>query len=86
MVVIVTDHYGRRIPKHAHGCKNLGRHTSSTKRITDAVMSLYDEIMNPKLLGAATRSLQTMLPVREWSKKKETYEQLDVFLLIMVQV
>ena len=47
---IVTDRYGRRIPKHAHGSKNLGRHTSSTKRITDAVMSLYDEIMNPKLL------------------------------------
>ena len=29
---IVKDHYGRQIPKHAHGTANLGGHTSSTKK------------------------------------------------------
>ena len=47
---ITTDGYGRQIPKHAHGTANLGRQTSSTKLIIDAVMELYDKIVNPDLL------------------------------------
>lgn len=47
---VVTDHYGRRIPKHAHGAANLPRPTASTKQITDAVMELYDRIVQPGLL------------------------------------
>ena len=33
---IVKDHYGRQIPKHAHGTANLDGHTSSTKKIMSA--------------------------------------------------
>ena len=47
---ITTDPYGRKIPKHAHGTANLGRHTSSTKLISEAVMELFDRIVNEKLL------------------------------------
>ena len=47
---VTTDHYGRKIPKHAHGTANLDRQTSSTKLIMDAVMELYDRIVNPDLL------------------------------------
>lgn len=47
---VVTDHYGRKIPKHAHGAANLPRPTASTKQITDAVMALYDRIVQPGLL------------------------------------
>ena len=47
---VVTDHYGREVPKSAHGSVNLGRQTSSAKRITDAVMDLYDRIVDPDLL------------------------------------
>ena len=47
---ITTDRYGRKTPKHAHGTTNLQIPTSSTKLITDAVMELYDRIVNPKLL------------------------------------
>ena len=46
---VVSDFYGRKIPKHAHGTKTLKRYTSSTKRIVDATLELYDEIVNPKL-------------------------------------
>lgn len=44
-----VDHYGRRIPKHAHGSVNLGRSTSSTKIILDAVTGLYDRIVQKEL-------------------------------------
>jgi DNA polymerase V len=46
---ITTDHYGRKIPKHAHGTANLDSPTSSTKLIVAAVMKLCNEIMNPDL-------------------------------------
>jgi DNA polymerase V len=47
---VIVDAYGRKIPKHAHGTANIGRQTSSTKLITEAVMDLYDRIVNPSLL------------------------------------
>ena len=47
---VVVDRYGRKTPKHAHGTANLTRQTSSTRLITDAVMELYDRIVDPDLL------------------------------------
>lgn len=47
---ISIDHYGRKIPKHAHGTINLGCYSSSTELITEKAMELYDRIINPKLL------------------------------------
>ena len=47
---VVTDHYGRKIPKHAHGTVSLYGHTSSTREIVDAVMELYDRIVDEDLL------------------------------------
>ncbi len=37
-----------RVPKHAHGTTNLKMQTSSTMLITDAVMELYDRIVDKK--------------------------------------
>ena len=45
-----TDFYGRQVPKAAHGSANLGRLTSSSKIITEAVMALYDRIISKDLL------------------------------------
>ena len=47
---VVTDHYGRQVPKYASGTANLNCYTSSSKLIIDAVMALYDKIVNPDLL------------------------------------
>ena len=47
---VTTDHYGRKVPKHAHGTANLDRPTSSARLISDAVMELFDRIVNPNLL------------------------------------
>ena len=47
---ITVDHYGRQIPKHAHGTANLSGYTSSTAEIVNATMDLFDRIVNKKLL------------------------------------
>ena len=44
-----TDYYGRPCPKHAHGTGNLDRWTSSTRRITECMLELYDRIIDPEL-------------------------------------
>ena len=46
---IVTDRYGRKIPKHAHGTANLPRKTSSARSIMDAILGIYDGKVSPKL-------------------------------------
>jgi len=47
---ITTDHYGRSVPKSSHGTANLGRQTSSTKLIMDAVTELFERIVDKSLL------------------------------------
>ncbi len=76
---VTTDYYGRQAPKHAHGTANLERMTSSSRLITEAVMSLYDRIINPDLL--VRRINVTTNNVVEESKASEhnTPIQLDLF-------
>ena len=44
------DHYGRAVPKEAHGSIDLKRHTSSARIITEALMKLFDRCVDPSLL------------------------------------
>ena len=44
------DHYGRAVPKPAHGTATLNTATSSTARIVRAVMGLFGRIVDPSLL------------------------------------
>ena len=77
---VTTDHYGRSVPKHAHGSANLGKYTSSTKRIMAAVDALCDRILNPHLL--VRRINITAARVLEESRAVEadkTDEQLSMF-------
>ena len=76
---VVTDHYGRKIPKHAHGTANLPRLNSSTALITEAVMALYDRIVDPNLLVrritlTAARILPECMASQDYGE-----EQLDLF-------
>lgn len=50
MIAEHKDHYGRPVPKHAHGTGNLESWTSSTKDIADCMMQLYDRIIDPDLM------------------------------------
>ena len=47
---VESDWYGRSVPKPAHGSVNLGRQTSSTTLIAEAVMDLYDRIVDRRFL------------------------------------
>ncbi|HIU17684.1 MAG TPA: DNA methylase [Candidatus Avidesulfovibrio excrementigallinarum] len=47
---VVADAYGRLIPRHAHGTTTLERPTSSGRRLTRAVLELFDRIVDTALL------------------------------------
>ena len=47
---VTTDRYGRQVPRHAHGTVNLEEHTSSSRRITSAILGLFDRIVDQNLL------------------------------------
>lgn len=76
---VTTDHYGRKIPKHAHGTANLGRQTSSTKLIMKAVMELYDKIVDPNLLVRRVNLTAVHVVPEDSIPKEEIAEQLDLF-------
>ena len=44
------DHYGRVIPKHAHGTINIDSYTASSKIITKNFAKLYERIVDKNLL------------------------------------
>lgn len=76
---VTTDQYDRRIPKHAHGTVNLDRQTSSTKLIMDAVMELYDRIVNPCLLVRRITIGANRLVDENSATKQTVYEQMNLF-------
>lgn len=76
---VITDHYGRKVPKHAHGSANLGRQTSSTKLIMEAVMNLYDQIIDPNLLIRRVTVVANHLVDETSVTETEKFEQLDLF-------
>ncbi len=76
---VKTDYYGRRVPVHAHGTTNLEKHSSSTKIIMDAVLELFERIVNPALLiRRVTMSANHVIKESELPKES-SFEQLDLF-------
>ncbi len=47
---VVGDYYGRYVPKPAHAGANLPYPTSSARIITEVVMQMFDQSVDPKLL------------------------------------
>ena len=77
---IVKDHYGRQIPKHAHGTANLDGYTSSTKKIMCAASELFDRIVDKNLLVRRLNIVANhVLPEADAPKKNDGFEQLDLF-------
>lgn len=76
---VTTDFYGRKVPRHAHGTANLGRHTASTRLIIEKTMELFDRIADEKLLvRRITISANHVLPESR-APKVEEVQQLDLF-------
>ncbi len=76
---IVTDRYGRRIPKHAHGTIHLGRRTSSAKQIMEAASELFDRIVDKNLLIRRLNITADHVTGETSAKQEPQYEQLDLF-------
>ncbi len=76
---VVTDHYGRKIPKHAHGTANLHRRTASTRLIIDAVMELYDRIVDPNLLVRRLNIVANNITAEGADREERQFQQLDMF-------
>ncbi len=72
------DHWGRKVPRHAHGTINLDGYTSSTKLITNAVMQLYDKIVNKELLVRRMYVVANHVLPADCAPQQEL-EQLDIF-------
>lgn len=76
---ITMDHYGRMVPKHAHGTANLNPPTSSTQSIMDAVMELYQRIINPTLFIRRVIVAAHHLVDETQAREPEQFQQLDLF-------
>ena len=76
---VTTNYYGKKVPKPAHGTTNLPKRTSSTTLITNAVMELYDKIVNKKLLIRRINIVANKLVDEHSVKNVNKYEQLDLF-------
>ncbi len=76
---VTRDRYGRKMPKHAHGTANLGRYSSSTKVITEAVLNLFDRIVDERLLVRRVNISANRLKGEEDVREGQAFEQMDLF-------
>lgn len=76
---VKTDSFGRKVPVHAHGTINLERPTSSSRLLCDAVLTLYDRIVNPRLLvRRVTLSVNRVVDEKS-VVEKPVFEQMNLF-------
>ena len=76
---VTVDHYGRSVPKHAHGTENLPQHTSSAKMIVDAAVRLYERITNHDLLVRRLTIVTNHVVPESQVKEVAAPKQLDLF-------
>lgn len=76
---ITTDYYGRKVPKSAHGTVNLDRKTSSTMLITDAVLELYERIVDKTLFVRRITLVAHHVEDEKMAAKTEQFKQLNLF-------
>ena len=76
---VTTDHYGRQIPKHAHGTVNLDRQTSSTRIIVEAMLGLFDRIVDKKLLVRRVNISANRIVSESSVETSAPMEQMDLF-------
>ena len=76
---VTTDHNGREVPKSAHGTLRMARPNASGKQIVEAMLQLFDRIVNPKLLIHRVGINANQLRPESELKEKEYVEQFDLF-------
>lgn len=76
---VETDRYGRKVPKYAHGTANLPAYSSSTREITQAVMELFDRIVDKELLVRRMTIAACRILTEGAVSRGAPMEQLDLF-------
>lgn len=76
---VTLDHYGRAVPKHAHGTANLGKRTASARLMTEALVALYHRIADKNLTIRRIYVTANHVVREEKSEQEPMYEQLDLF-------
>ena len=78
---ITTNHYGKAVPKHAHGTFNFQKPTSSSSLIMDGAAEIFDRQVNPDLLIRRLNLTTNHVKDEEFvnsQQSKTNYEQLDL--------
>lgn len=76
---ITLDRYGREVPEHAHGTANLKKYSSSSHEILDAMLKLYDDIVDKSLLIRRVYVTANRVKEENMVYESDSYEQLDLF-------
>lgn len=76
---VVKDHYGRLIPKHAHGTINIPHQTYSSKIITKYMLELFERIINKDLLVRRINVVASNVIPKDKKVDTPKYEQIDLF-------
>ena len=82
---VFSDRYGRQVPKHAHGTQNLDKHTSSTRKMIEATMTLFDRIFDKTLLARHINLVACNVIKESDVPESESYEQLFVVLFFALE-
>ena len=75
---VAMDHYGRQVPKGAHGSVRFDNPTSSSRQILEHTAQLFDRIINPDLLVRYLNITVNNVVREEFAEKREE-TQLDLF-------
>ncbi|MBR6900120.1 MAG: DNA methylase [Bacteroidales bacterium] len=76
---VVGDYYGRYVPKPAHAGANLPCPTSSARIITEVVMQMFDQSVDPKLLVRRLTITVNQVVDENDSSVTHPVTQLDMF-------
>lgn len=76
---VTTDRYGRKVPKYAHGTAHIKQLTSSTILIMEAMMELFDRIVDKSLTVRRINVTVCKLVSESAAQKEQPCEQLNLF-------
>ena len=76
---LTVDHYGRVIPKSAHGSINTGAYTASSARLLAAVTELFDNIVDRKLLIRRMCVVANHTAGKSTAQEKNAFRQIGLF-------
>ena len=76
---VTADFYGRLVPKHAHGTENLDGFTSSTRKIVEGTLAIFDRQLDPALTVRRLNLTACHVVDEKKAAEEEKYEQLELF-------